>query len=515
MQARRYCLLGTATTLAVIWFSGLAHADCTWSFNWYCSDCAKIGGRTTGTQSGYSSEAQCNSARSGVAREVTTGSCSSSGYCGDSSGSSRPPSGGARPSRGGGYQEPAIDYEAESRRAEEERMRQESEEAERRAREQAEEEHKQRQFLHDKLDTLKSLKGADFDGVGGGKPQLKGGSDDILPLKGGTTTLGIKPNPGQSDSPEQGNLELGSRYSKGSRFSAPVDLTTKDPAGPLTVESDIVRELVPGGHLGKFIAEQSWPPHIKGQTAIALIDLERGHPERAATGLKGAAKVLPKDEFFRRAASKAVDEAKKPHSKFDPGRFSQQLPKAAYFAYVSAWGELEKGNINSAARLFSRALDAAPNNTVLQQLVAETEKRRSVLSPEEQKQEALRIERARDYAQGNAALRLGLNAIHWDNFLALNYLDEASTKLSGLDWEFVRVTKQQVADRKYSAPGAYWKYRYTSRADAMLDALEYGKGDWEASLRYLKHAKKIQHNNPVIDAAYRDLESLSKEPLGR
>jgi len=507
----KHSLSKTAFILSALYFCSISHASCTWSFNWYCSACGKIGGRTTGTQSGYSSESACNAARSSVAREVTTGSCSSTGYCGGSGTNTRPSSGGSASPRGGSYQKPAIDYETENWRVEEERSRQEAEEVERLAKQKAEEERKQRKFLSDKLDVINSLKGGvDFDASG--KPELKGGDDDQLPIKSGTSTLGIKTNPGQDNAaPEGTSTEQASRYSKGSQFSAPVDLTNKDPAGPLTVESSIIRELIPDGNLGKFIAEKHWVLHIKGQAAIAMIDIERGHPERAATALKDASKIVSKDNFLKQAASIASEKAKQQRLKFDPERFSKQLPKSAYYAYVAAWEELEKGNVNGAARLFGRALDEVPNNAALQQLVAETEKRRTMRSPEEQKRYEQRLEQAREYVQGTAALRLGLNAIHWDNALALNYLDEASKKLTGLDWEFVRMTKEQVANRKFSDPGSYWKYRYSNRADAMLDALEYGRGDWDASLRYLKHAKKIQHSNTVVDAAYRELEKLSKE----
>ena len=511
-----FSIIAAATLFAVV-FACPANAACTWSFNWYCgsSGCSKTMGRSTGTADGFASEAQCEAARSQWRRQsVNTGSCNRSGVCDSPSSPARPGTGSGRYQQGGGYQEPAIDYEA-LRRAEEERLRQEAEEAERLAREKAEDERRQRQFMTDKLETLKSLKGGDFDGAGdGGFLKLKS-SADTLPLKSGSETMGIKPNPGV-DSPQPAlPAEKNSRFSKGTRFSSPVDLTTKDPAGLLTVDTGPARELVPDGHLGKFIAAQPWPPQIKGQTAIALIDLERGRPERAAATLKAASKAQPKDEFLRRAAARAAGEAGTTRLKFDPERFAKQLPKPAYHAYIAAWEELEKGNMNSAARLFGRALDGAPNNAALQQLVAETGKRRRTLSPEEQQQYDQRIERARDYAQGNAALRLGLNAIHWNNTVALNYLDEAGKKLSGLDWEFVRLTRQQVADRTHLDPGSYWKYHYKNRGEAMLDALEYGKGDWAASLRYLKHAGQIQKGNPVVNAAYRDLERLSKEISGK
>lgn len=487
------CLIAVLT---IFFSASVAEASCTWSFNWYCDACAKIGGRTTGTHGGYATEAECDNARRSVAREVTTGTCSSSGRCDTPS----PPAQTHSIQPGGVSGTPAIDHELEQRRRDEERRLEEAMAADRRAKAKADQEQKHHQFMGDKLDALKSLKGSDFDT---GNPDNKTSPDSEPRLKTGTETLGVRY---ASKEP---------RFSKGSKFSAPVDLSNKDPAGPLILDSDATRELIPGGRLGAFINSQPWPAHIKGQVVIALIDLERGHPERAAATLKAASNAQPGDAFLRKAAAAAEQEARTRRIHFEPETMVKQLNRQAYAAYVAGWEELEKGNMNGAARLFGRALDETPNNAILQQLVTETEKRRTILSPQEQRQHDEHMERARDYAQGNAALRLGLNAAYWNNVLALNYLDEASKNLTGLDWEFMRITKQELADHTYSAPGSYWKYRYNNRADAMLDALEYGRGDWAASLRYLKHARQIQHNNKVVDDAYRELERLSKEPPPR
>lgn len=486
-------------------------AACLWSFNWYCSACPKIGGRTTGVQGGYGSYDQCEAARRSVAREVTTGSCSNSGICDSPSSSGSRPSGYGWPAPGGGSSaRPEFDTaEAAIRRAEEERMRLEAEEAERRAREKTEDDRHQRHFMADKLDALKSLKGSSFDG-GGSDLGLKGVDDPPL-LKGGSPTLGITPNPGSGSptgrsetSPEE------SRFSKGNRFSAPVDLSTKDPAGPLLVYAPSSRELIPDGKLGKILGELDWPPDLKAQTAIAFDDLERGRPGRAAETLGAASKALPQDAFLKqaRAASKAA--ARNAPLQFEPERLRRELSKEAYMAYVVGWEYLQQGNMNGAARMFGLALDAIPKNSTLQLLVMETEKRRRVLSPVEQRAEDERRERVREYVQSQAALRLGLNAAAWNKPLALAYLDEAGNTLSSLDWAFVRMVRKDIATGRHTDPGSYTRLRYRNRGEAMLDALDYGKGDWAASLRYLKHAGQIQKGNPVVDAAYRELEQLSR-----
>ncbi|TAL27541.1 MAG: hypothetical protein EPN97_16880 [Alphaproteobacteria bacterium] len=196
MRLVKKILLNLSPVLAVAAissFSTPAVADCTWYFNWYCSDCAKIGGQTTGTQSGYSSESSCNSARGSVASGVTTGSCSSSGYC-DSPAATPSPGNGGGP---GYYRQPQqrtyvpqIDYEAERRRQEAEQRRLDAEEAKRQARLKAEEDKRRRQFMKDKAEALGSLKGSvDFDGSGNGELKIKSSSGDSLGLKDGSSAV--------------------------------------------------------------------------------------------------------------------------------------------------------------------------------------------------------------------------------------------------------------------------------------------------------------------------------------
>lgn len=501
-------LVACLAVLALGWPAGVM-ASCTWSFNWYCSACAKIGGRTTGTQGGYASEAQCEAARRSVAREVTTGSCSSSGYCGAEP--TRPaPGGGARTPPGGGGYQPGYDAEAERRRAEEERMRQDAEEADRRAKQKADDDRRQREFLRDKLDTLKTLKGSDFDGRGNGDLKLKGG-DDGLQLKSGTPTLDVKPNPGRSAPAAQANSAKESCFSKGTRFTAPVNLSTKDPAGPLTVESDAARELIPDGRLGHLVDGKPWAAPVKAQVIDGVLALERGQPDRAAAILKKASQAAPNDAFLREAANKAAQQAKGHSDGLDPEKAFRWLPKEAHAAYVLGWEDYSRGNMNGAARFFGRALDAAPDNRDLQWLVREVEKQRRVLTPEEQRRQDERWESARTWAHGVAAFRVGMQAAYTNKALAMNYLDEARKALPGSDWKIIDDFRQHVVAGKPLAPGTEKLDRYRSQGDAMLDALEYGKGNWSAALRYLKHARQFQANNPVVEKAYRDLERLSKE----
>ncbi len=145
-------------------------AEVTWYFNWYCSGCAKIGARTTGTEGPFSSRGACESARSGMQSTmdrrgggVRAENCYSVGFEAERSSpsTSSPPS-----SRGGGYrqpqspqpqyQQPAFDLE-QQRREEEERSRRE-EEAER-ARHAEIERQRQEKLRQDRDDAVNRLRG--------------------------------------------------------------------------------------------------------------------------------------------------------------------------------------------------------------------------------------------------------------------------------------------------------------------------------------------------------------------
>ncbi|ATX79733.1 hypothetical protein Ga0123461_1316 [Mariprofundus aestuarium] len=170
-------------TVSVVLFASPANAGCTWKFDWYCSDCAKIGGQTTGTHGGYASESACESARDQVKSPVSAMSCDRVGWCDEPS---KPPSSPQTniENRGGSYTPSQPDYGAQQRMAEESRRQEE-------ARRQAERERKareQRAFDKAKSDTLRTLKGSS---------SSSSSKDPVstLKLKSGTPTFSIKGNP--------------------------------------------------------------------------------------------------------------------------------------------------------------------------------------------------------------------------------------------------------------------------------------------------------------------------------
>ena len=164
-----------------------AWAACTWKFDWYCSDCARIGGRTTGEQGGYASEAACESARSSAHRKVTTMSCERIGWCDEPQTCQSSP--GSEIRRNDGISKsasPQSNHEYQRRLYEETLRRKEEREkreAERKARE-------RRKFEQAKTEAFNQLKGSrpiKSGGIGGLKVGRGSGE---LTLKSSTCTLG-------------------------------------------------------------------------------------------------------------------------------------------------------------------------------------------------------------------------------------------------------------------------------------------------------------------------------------
>lgn len=228
----RTVIAPTMLIAALLWLSP-ASAACTWKFDWYCSDCAKIGGRTTGEQGGYPSEAACESARSQVRSPVSAMSCDRVGWC-DEPRAVRPVPPSGNTVGGGGHRGPIAsqpDYSHQNKMAEQARQAEAARakaEAERKAREQA-------AFAKAKADLLGDLKGSTLDR---GR-SLKGvGDSNTLDLKSGTPTFGIKANPSgtlQLKKPAEASAKPDKNmvsdpalltkpplFSKGSKNSAPV-----------------------------------------------------------------------------------------------------------------------------------------------------------------------------------------------------------------------------------------------------------------------------------------------------
>jgi len=98
----------------------------------------------------------------------------------------------------------------------------------------------------------------------------------------------------------------------------------------------------------------------------------------------------------------------------------------------------------------------------------------------------------------------------FDKAMALRYLQEAKKTYPAKDGlEFVNEFQRRLREgRPTGWPPSNYPH---NRGDAILDALEYGKGSWNDSLRYLKDLRAVQPYNQAVVAAYEELQSLYKE----
>lgn len=416
--------------------------------------------------------------------------------------------------------------QAERRRKEEERRAREEADRERRRLE--EQTRERREFLKNKSEALQSLKDVDFDGSRGtGLKSLTGPGG----LKSGTPTFGTQPDPGGGlglkslDAPPASPKEP--IFSKGTKFSAPVDLTRMDPARPFTVDPRRVAGLVPGGDIGKFLAGKPWPAPVKAAVAAGLVQMARGRHDEADGMLEAALLAVPGDGFLRDAVAGVKAEKKKaekaplpPLYIVDRRTWLPSLPPEARAAYLVGEAQHDVGDVATAARMYRRASDAAPNDQLLKWVAYQTEKRHAELNPPDPRKErerAARLKRAETWAQQNAAFRLGFSFSALggkkNQEKALMYMREAYALTGRKD----ELTGNLVRDIEKGAP-VEWarqglarsKFIFESKAHTLIDAMQYARGDWNAAARYLRDAQQSFPDNPHIREALKELSEVRK-----
>lgn len=266
---------GLPLVLFLLFLPQISSAGCTWEFDWYCSDCAKIGGRTTGTESGYPTEAACDSARNSVDSHVTTMSCDRVGWCDDPV--VQPPLPESNLSQGNSSPPPTVPNITNNRqyeRMEQQRRQQERDQKERKERE-------QRAFEDAKSEALDLLKGTGSNST----------DDSGLKLKSGTATFGLKANPSgdmmlkqPSSTKSKPELKLKTPtlkvYSKGNKYTAPaVTIETPisrviDPVFFTRPKQRLTINAVPNP---KKAAKGTWLHYVKSDRASLILDaLEEG-----------------------------------------------------------------------------------------------------------------------------------------------------------------------------------------------------------------------------------------------
>ena len=120
----------------------------------------------------------------------------------------------------------------------------------------------------------------------------------------------------------------------------------------------------------------------------------------------------------------------------------------------------------------------------------------------------------RSRAKAFAAWRLGAYLLgregHKDK--AVSYLQEARRFFADPDSHENDALSRLMYDPSQQEPGSFIHDMfpvYGSRADALLDALEYGNGDWDKSLEYLTVAHEADPNDLAVRDAYNYLQGMA------
>jgi len=493
----------------VILFIGIENAEadcdsnsevqCSWYFSWSCPGCGKIGGATSGTQGPYSSAGQCNSARGRIRSPVSAGSCYKRGACNVT-----------RP-------KPIGPTAAEREAA---RKRKEKAEEEKKRKKQQEEAEKRRRFNQEKNEALKQLKGRirDLDNDDSETIKLKSGTVFDTGLKP-INTLKLKGTGKSVNTPTlkgTGNSKLGlkqPRFSKGTKSSAPVSAEEFDAAtGKAFTEGQKLRDQVEAIR---------WPLQVKAAFLLGVDQAEQGSYERAVSYFKTALRLVPSEPWITAALEhirglQAVQAARKGAGPIAWGTLDPEtvgaLPKAARDRVLIAMSLVDVGDFERATGLLNEALESAPSDrdlhgaaSYVNQLLAQKRERESPLSEQEKTK---RVVTARAKGRRNAAMALGNHLLNsGDLARAIVYFKEARKGFSP-DSSSYSLLSDQIA-----SPGDFTPIPelllYQSKGEAILDALQYGDGNWDRSIRYLKTANKADPKNLFVRDALNYVQGMT------
>lgn len=411
----------------------------------------------------------------------------------------------SRPSQQPSYDYPTYEPPSGPSLAELERQRREEKERKRKLKEAEEEERRRKEearkqkFFQEKQEALSQLKG-----IAGESSNTK---TDSLSLKSGTSTLGLKGTSAptlelKSTSPAVSGLKS-PKFSKGTKYSAPVDVRD------LNVTTGKAFKRNKG--LLDVIDKANWSTKTKAEVVLGILMAERGRYDDAVRYLQQAAIAVPNEPVITLALEQAMklkEEKTKitqgaghlRHNVINPDEFAY-LPLQAQADLVIAKASVSVEDYDSAVKSLNAALNLVPTDKKLRDALvyarqlktARDEKATGKPAPEWYEAPATR-------AKANAAWTLGLYLSDKGDYAgATKYLREAQQFYSkGYN---NRLLNKLIDNMKDLAPIEDRYPSYPTKAGAILDALEYGKGNWQRSFKYLEAAHKVDANNlPVRDA---------------
>lgn len=266
-----------------------------------------------------------------------------------------------------------------------------------------------------------------------------------------------------------------------------------------------------GQDLLDYIQKADWSMRAKSAFILGILKANRGQYNEVINYLEDAVATAPNEPLLKKALANAKDLKAAKKAKASAGPLAQETVNPDDLAHFPikvqaevnlATASLVVGDYDAAVKYMNEALETLPDDQglldgllyVKQLKAAQDERVAGSADPD-----LYRAVRVR--AKGEAAWKLGLYLSEKSDYEAtVRYLKEARSLIQ--DDLSTQLIDKLITDVRKIAPGPIEGMPiYPSKADAILDALEYGKGDWGASLRYLEAAHNSDPSNlPVRDA---------------
>lgn len=267
----------------------------------------------------------------------------------------------------------------------------------------------------------------------------------------------------------------------------------------------------------RLVKARGWSARIRARLLQALNNAQRGLYQRAEQLFEGALKFIPTDEVIKQALERSrslsrAREALGAGGSFFGGTPPVESPEGrsgrVQYLGLAAWTHAIAGEYDQALDLLSSALNENPKDEDLRQALMFISRVRANRKLQEtlSTSTGTPLDRARNTAKADAIMNLGFHyAENGQGWRAVKYFMEARALYGEPDGkEIVGNLISQVHTIK---PDDLLPI-YPSKADAILDALDYGKGDWQVSLNYLRLALQANPHNYNIRDALNYLEGL-------
>ena len=269
----------------------------------------------------------------------------------------------------------------------------------------------------------------------------------------------------------------------------------------------------------------NWSIKARATLMRGIVEAERGMYGRAVYLLKQIEEDIPGVPIIREGLDHANYLINIQTARTKAGPLAQeiiqpedlsQLPLKARVKVFTAAVSANAGDYLDAIRLLQEALKEAPNEpsirgalTYVADLKAAEDLLIDIALNKSSDQAPDRFADARRRAKQNAASRLGWHLVEKEDYPgAVRYFKEVLKSEEGdtaYKWTMQECIKNVQQLKPTPIPGFPI---YPSKADVILDALEYGNGNWEESLRYLEVAYRADPGNLHVRDARNYLQGL-------